>query len=63
MRAIFQDCVDAYPNDALMPFAAWLLHITGAISCCRRLLTGLMYVPTALRLLRRHYAGDFSRLC
>jgi hypothetical protein len=62
MRTI-SDIVYDYPNDALMSFEAWLLHITGAISCCRRLVTGLMYVPTALRLLGRHYAGDFSGLC
>jgi hypothetical protein len=55
----FLHCVDHYLNDALMPFDAWLLHNTTAISCCRRLLTGLLYVSTALRLLRRHYAGDF----
>jgi hypothetical protein len=40
-----------------MIFEAWLVHNAGAISCCKRLLTGLLYESTAVRLLRRHYAG------
>jgi hypothetical protein len=62
MRAIFDIVKKNYLVDASMPFEEWLSHYTGAISCCDwwRLLTGLLYVSTALRLLRRHYANFFD---
>jgi hypothetical protein len=48
-----------HKNGIKMTSEAWLPHKAGAISWCRRLLAGLLYESIALRLLRRHYAGNF----
>jgi hypothetical protein len=48
-----------YVNDCLMKNEALLSHNTGPGSCCLLLLTALLYVLIAVRLLRRHYAGIF----
>jgi hypothetical protein len=55
----FADFFQYRADNRTITFEAWMSHNAGAISCCRQLLTGLLYVSTALRLLRRHYAGNF----
>jgi hypothetical protein len=40
-----------------------MLHITCPGSCWLLLLTALLYVPIAARLLRRHHAGNVGSPC
>jgi hypothetical protein len=49
-----------YLIDSTIRFEKLLSHASRAGSCCLLLLTALLYVPEAARLLRRHYAGKIS---